>query len=160
MVFNHAILKHSCRHHLLNSAENGLCFWVIIYLQYFRCLSFLLVLLKWPQKDLHDSAELVYNMKILERNKSTKVNRFLALPRGRDTIEGSTIAAASDHDILLSVSTIHLLQHFYIYKMRPSHILRNSLSASLLVNEFRFKGGGMPFLPHQRNYVYCTKCTL
>ena len=36
--------------------------------------------------------------------------------------------------------------------MRPSHLLRNSLSASLLVNEFRFKEGGMPFLPHQRSW--------
>ena len=36
--------------------------------------------------------------------------------------------------------------------MEPSHLLRNSLSASLLVNEFRFKEGGMPFLPHQRGW--------
>ena len=76
------------------------------------------------------------------------MNQFLALPRGRDTIEGSTIAAASDHDILLS--TIHLLLQ-QIFEMKPSHLLRNSLSASLLVNEFRFKEGGMPFLPYQRS---------
>ena len=90
-------------------------------------------------------------MKKLDVNKGTIVNRFLALhtQRGRGTIEGLTIAAASDHDILFS--TIHLLlQH--IYEMEPSHLLCNSLSASLLVNEFWFKKGGMPFLPHQRSW--------
>ena len=162
MVFNHAILNCSCRHHLLNSAKNGLCSWVIIYLLYSRCLSFLLVLQKWPHKDLHDSAELVYE-EIREKQRHDSEPIFSTTQRGRGTIEGLTIEAASDHDILrlhhsssttlLTFMRWSLLTYFVILWAHPC--LSISFGSKRVGCLFFLTKGA-----ERRNYVYCTKCIL